>query len=76
MLSFSFSSQLQWRIWAFLVEWPLDVLEPQNKDDIGHNERKQMVLGLTGFAQLLNPGQVIDLRLMKITKFFFGRMHQ
>ena len=59
-------------IGPFLVEWPLDALEPQNKnEDIVRYERKRMVLGFTGFARLLTPGRVIDLRLTKIAKFCF-----
>ena len=57
-------------MWPFLVERPLDALQPQNKNEnIVYYERKRMVLGFMGFAQLLTPGQVIDLRLMKIVKF-------
>ena len=49
---------------------PLHALESQNKnEDIVHYERKRMVLGFTDFVLLLTPGRVIDLRLMKITKF-------
>ena len=69
-LNFIFQSQSQWGTRPFLVEWPLDALELQNKnEDIVHNERKRLVLVFTGFAQLLTPGWVIDLRLTKITKF-------
>ena len=37
-----FFSQSQWRIWPFLAEWPLDELEPQNKnEDIAHYEKRE-----------------------------------
>ena len=50
-------------ILSILVEWPLDVLEPQNKNEhIAHYERKRMAPGFTGFALLVTPGQVIDLK--------------
>ena len=76
-IQFFFFSQSQWGFWPLLVEWPLDVLEPQNKnEDIAHYERKQIVLSLTGFVQQLNPGRVIDLRLTKIVNFLFGWTHQ
>ena len=54
-LSFRFSRLSQWSIWPFLVEWPLDALESQNKNKhIAHYERKRMILGCMGFA-LLTP---------------------
>ena len=69
-LNFSFPSQLQWSTWPFLVEYPLDALEPQNKNGhIACYERKRMTLDFTGFAQLVTPGQVTDLKLTKITKY-------
>ena len=34
-----------------------------------------MVLGFTGFAQLLTPGRVIDFRLTKIAIFLGGIHH-
>ena len=71
MLNFSFFYSLyQWSIWPFLVEWPLDELEPQNKNEhIAHEERKQMTFGFTCFALLVTPGRVIDLEMTKIAKF-------
>ena len=69
-LNFSFPSQLQWSTWPFLVEYPLDALGPENKNEhIACYERKRMTLDFTGFAQLVTPGQVIDLKLMKVAKF-------
>ena len=67
---FSSSSQSQWSIWPILVEWPLDALESRNKNErVARSVWKRMVLGVTGFAELMTPGRVIDLKLTKITKF-------
>ena len=56
---------------------PLDAPEPQNKNEhIARYEKKRMVLGFTGFAQLVTPGQVTDLKWTKVTKFCLGRPHQ
>ena len=68
---FKFSSLSQWSIWQFLVELPLHVQEPQNKNGhIARYERKLIVPGIIGLAQLATPGQVNDLKLMKIAKFW------
>ena len=65
-----FSSLSEWSIWPFLVEWSLDALEHQNKNEhIFHYEGKQMLLSFMGFEQLVTPGRVIDHKLTKITKF-------
>ena len=58
-------------------------LKNKNKH-IVHYERKRMVFGFMGFAQLGTPGQIIDLKLRKILKFsleghvkkFYDKWHQ
>ena len=41
-----------------------------NKNEhIARYQRKRMALGFTGFAKLIIPGQVIDLKLTKTAKF-------
>ena len=53
-LDFCFSNQSQWSVKPILAEWPLDELEPRNKNEsVARDERKRMVLGFTGFARLL-----------------------
>ena len=43
-------------IWPILVEVPLDEIELQNKEEnIAFDDKKQIVSGFTGFAQLLPP---------------------
>ena len=53
-----------------MAEWPVDAPEPRNKKEhIARYERKKIVLSFTGFAQLVTPGHVIDLKIAKIAKF-------
>ena len=48
---------------AFIVERSLDELDSQNKNKhIARYVRKRIVLGFTGFSQLVATGQVIKLK--------------
>ena len=77
-LNFSFSSQSQWSIWPILVEWPLDELELRNKkENVARNDRRRMVLGFKGSAQLLTPGQVKKFaKMTKIVNFILEAVVQ
>ena len=58
------------------LEQHLAALELQNKNlYIASYERKQMVLGFMGFAQLMTPGRVIDVKLTKIAIFWEGHIN-